>query len=843
MEHRLHRYKSYIFYILAIILSSILISMLLPSVASAAGAVGSGGTGGGGGSGDWGWTPYGHGFAKYSSSGNGPTDGFHTGNWSTVKNACQAANASSVIIYIIGTGGGSPFTTPTGDFMGYDWVGYSNPWGSSGTNRDNNRASRSYSPTDARTEFFKVPPADRAGYTFGSNVSWFCADYAPPTATLDAVASGNQTVAVGTPVVFDLRINASDRSNLNGETFRWRVVDDTNGGEAVPITDTPIQGANPRAFFNPTLNPPSATTQCYTIQLRDPYTPPFVKPDSNGTNNLDTAQQCVTWINPPSAQITPRASASNTDYDSNPSNGKQVALWVDTSASYTGADTFGWYIETNTNGGVWSRVEPGSGNVNTVIAGGNPRIIRTYTIPGLAGNYCYRIIATKPSYATWGTNTDRAQVCFNVTRPASYSAGVTKSAGAVGNDYEKGGPLTTVNHNILVSVYPCDYTLPVNSWVNSVNWQSRPYSGGGSIGIGGTVNGTVEFQNCGSSVRVNGAGSSASPALLTSYTPAGADLNTLNNANPGDNFGRETFVQGGTPSTANTSFEVYEAPFARFFGNDVKVCGPGSTNRFSYDNRTVVAPGADAIDRFKGSFSEYASIFLSTNQPRSGGFPNVSYEGLQSSAINTSWDKLLSNYTALTSASGNCTVDSSVIKLSASAPSSASISSIPSYNAPTTIQYNGNITISGDIFNSQAASAYSSTFDPDTFPIMLIYATGDININAGVKNIDAVLVAGGEINTCSAAKSSPASISSTCDNPLKINGAVVAKAVNLQRSGGTRYKADASSPGWEDNISGGNTKASEIIEYPWYLNYVNFKDLAKDSDTGFKAYYGLPPRL
>lgn len=540
---------------------------------------------------------------------------------------------------------------------------------------------------------------------------------------------------------------------------------------------------------------------------------------------------------PKSATITTGASADNTDANTSVAD-NQVRLSVSTSDLVDiNAETFSWYTEYNRNGGTWNRITPASGATSTNIAGPGTVVSEEYTVPTAAGNYCYRIIVTKPSFASWGAGGDN-EVCFNVVQVPVYSADSRKVGGSTtAFDYEKGGPAVTFNHNINITTFPCDYTQGINNgtWVNQINWSADGFTEAGPpaiSSIGNSSSGTLRFENCGDQILINGVtpvSGSGTIYNLTSYSVNSAtDLDTLNNSDPGTTFGRKTFVQNGNPNESRSTFMVYEAPFSRFFGGDVMICGDGSNNRFIYDS---ASPNTSTR---RGSFSEYASIYLSNNNPRSD------YQGLNSASLisSSSWYDYLKSYWNSTDLCDNGLVPSDDIIVSnaggitINATNYATSRTIYNSNAAQAITINGNISVSPP----------SDPTDPKTYNVVLIYSAGDINITSNAGSIEAILIAEGTIRTCSDALSATdLSNKSKCVKPLKITGAVSAGTVKLQRTGGTRFKA-------QDNNNDRSvryldlTSASEIIEYPWYLSYVNL-DLKDRSGNNFDAYFSLPPRL
>ncbi len=87
----------------------------------------------------------------------------------------------------------------------------------------------------------------------------------------------------------------------------------------------------------------------------------------------------------------------------------------------------------------------------------------------------------------------------------------------------------------------------------------------------------------------------------------------------------------------------------------------------------------------------------------------------------------------------------------------------------------GTVTISGDI--QQSDSSISKLED---IPQVMILAQ-NINIKAGVGQVDAWLVATGTVNTCS---DQPGTTVTSCDGQLVINGPVMAGSLNLKRTYG-----------------------------------------------------------
>lgn len=196
-------------------------------------AVGSGGDGGGGGGGEWGYTYYGHGWDSFSVNGGGPSAGFHTGTWNNVKNACKSDNASTVMVYVLGTA--------SGKWMGYNY--HSSYDGYSGGSPPGGVSSAT-----AHSRYNSLPASDKRGYTWGTNVAWFCWDINPPKwGKMTATTSVNKTTVrpgqsvTWTHKVWDTGSVGNDKTDtISGDVY-WN--DNTTG--PIPAGDK-TSGALPQ---------------------------------------------------------------------------------------------------------------------------------------------------------------------------------------------------------------------------------------------------------------------------------------------------------------------------------------------------------------------------------------------------------------------------------------------------------------------------------------------------------------------------------------------------------------------------------------------------------------------
>lgn len=96
------------------------------------------------------------------------------------------------------------------------------------------------------------------------------------------------------------------------------------------------------------------------------------------------------------------------------------------------------------------------------------------------------------------------------------------------------------------------------------------------------------------------------------------------------------------------------------------------------------------------------------------------------------------------------------------------------------VKYAGTVKITGDIrYSNETLSSLSD------IPQLVIIAD-NIDISGNVTNIDAWLIAkNGSINTCSDVATSANLSASICQNPLKVNGPVMAKTLYLRRTAGS----------------------------------------------------------
>lgn len=167
-------------------------TLFISSVAMADG-IGGGGNGGGGGGHQ---SIYGWGWRLYTVASAGPNDGFRNGTpWTAVRSACQSSS-TQVAVFVVNDVNNTQ--------MGYD---YHDSWYS--PFRFSNYKGDSGAPwmtmAAAQAGFNALNPAVKAGYTFGSNVSWYCYGSLPQWTTSGTSSVNASVVSPGTTVTWTHR--------------------------------------------------------------------------------------------------------------------------------------------------------------------------------------------------------------------------------------------------------------------------------------------------------------------------------------------------------------------------------------------------------------------------------------------------------------------------------------------------------------------------------------------------------------------------------------------------------------------------------------------------------------
>lgn len=240
------RYKT-VSMVASLLLFAVLGLFVLGPKVHAGGAVGGGGNPSGG-AGSY-WTSNGYGWYSYdANSGSGPEAWSQGGPWSTVRSTCLNAGADRVVAFIVQRAGGNNsgnnakvYQYNTNIFRP-GWYGYK---GNNGGNW--------LTVGTANALFNSLDPSVRAGYTFGSNVAWFCYSNNPPWSVTVTSSADKTIVEPGERITWTHSI-VNNGPNITNRSITWRYQNtgdwpNTNGpawtlasghrvGEAGRVTNT-----------------------------------------------------------------------------------------------------------------------------------------------------------------------------------------------------------------------------------------------------------------------------------------------------------------------------------------------------------------------------------------------------------------------------------------------------------------------------------------------------------------------------------------------------------------------------------------------------------------------------
>lgn len=800
----------------ALVLLLTIVGMSMPQRALAGGGVGSGGSGGGGTSGGpWGWTTYGHGWASYGINSGGPRAGFHTGSWGNVKSTCAAADARTVMVYILGTGSPPPSNSPTGKYMGYDYTGWSGTWGGGG-GVDGGRANK-VSTATAHNYYSQLGryDVDTSGYRWGQNVGWFCWDFQPPQwGKMDATSTANKTtVRVNQKIrwhhkVWDTGSEGNDRTGtISGDVY-W------GGG-----TTGPIPGANRYGggkVDSPKLN----------------YSRKFDKGQD------DAAQKNYVFIVPSNAQpgdkycqyITYKPTAWN-----NASEGHSSQFCVRVVETPAPADS----------GAVCTLNLDKHGPIEVTSAGFTATYSATVTSDPdmIAATSDGR--TSPPAWGDWGgwsgwsgTDTDQTRqrkrtattdrVYYRVVK-AQFTSDFDGSATTSGRT----SPYASGN----LSPYSTSYNFPYNP-----ESAADEYTASGEFTY--EVEKVVEhYKNTQIQTQDRHREKKKKKKKITytawvvggihTHSPSGWGLTSTDRSPAG----------GGTADCGESSIVYAYRPYMDVFGGDIMAGAyqanfgaPGCTtvssagiNGWNHNRSEVyngvfrndyagagAEAGAFALANINSFASALKSPVFNANGPPSGlSFANTAgyvtgtrYGGsFGSIPLSCNFAKDLSTATALPNNYGGDT----------------------GYSGHTTYKATGNVYISDDVIYADNGG-WTTTEDIPRFKLLV---TGNIYISGDVTELDGLYVATGNIYTCATGNGAYSSDYDTCHKPLRVYGAFAARKINFLRTRGTLRDATP-----VDNYS-----SSHIAETFIYTPELWLPIEPNTGGLKYDSILGLPPVL
>jgi hypothetical protein len=450
----------------------------------------------------------------------------------------------------------------------------------------------------------------------------------------------------------------------------------------------------------------------------------------------------------------------------------------------------------------------------------------TSQIPASARQICVRLtFADRVGYRVVNSPATR---CMTVVTPGGgYDVDVTTPS------HEKGSGDKTVTYRLTAGTAPCNRT-------DTIVWVTN-----------GTTRTTSVPSNCGATNVTLAtftspvAGSTLDGSPVGVYATYRASISTINGTAP------------ASPIENEGDIVVFETPFVRFFGNDITTCSPNTDNSFLFDNRSGAQPAnAAPINSNKGAYSFYATLY--TNAEASG----LNLNGLHT--IADARDNLASSFSGTGCSASSVVIEYRGDQVQPTPTGDINIASLADDtfiertdaftvnggdigNDKITIKTTGDVVIDGNITSNIVTGA----LDVDTAPALLIVTDANIYITNNTNRVDAVLIAGGDIFTCSIGDNPVSRAdwhlapgSGGCANSLIVNGALNANTVHFMRSIGTRYLSNTSTTApsngaWQGN---GIDQPAEIINFPSYLNFT--PTYTKDFSTqGYDSYVQLPPRL
>lgn len=823
---------------LSLVALTLLTTVVVPQKASAAGGVGGGGSGGSTGGSGWGWTTYGHGWAVFPVTSGGPSAGFHTGTWATVKAACTGTS-SGVAIYIMGTGT-NPLTGPnnaSGKYMGYDYKNYGGEW-AGGLTRN---SVPTISEATAKNAFDNLGTygISTAGFTWGSTVGWFCYGIYP-TDVYPFVAPASASIVRGNPATFTLQrtvINYTGPAKTakysisygysatgtfsNIPTTVTTVYDNT---VTTPLSLT-INKDTSKLSITPNLTFPantiSAAAKQICVRMQFVGTEPV---HVNYKNNPHTA--CTAITEPPALPWTITGTSKPVK------NGTVGTAGV---LMHAVAGDVIKFQHTLANSSTSATVSPGINyagvNSNATAAGltlaagavaglnigqtSAALVSGSYTIQlaDVGNTYCQALSFNPTSDGNAGAS-QSASACIVIDPPsvactqtlstspsrlqpgdvAAYIRLAFPSA-AVAQSLTYSIPGVVAANTVAIAAGQGTYDIPNVTMPNAAQDFAATWS---VTGATGNCTGTVSvvdmpyFSVYGASVRAGGDFGGAS---------AGGVLAAWRNYSGGANYGAGTQLSA-IALLAITGFASKDiAPYA----NPVQ-------QSFANNAATSNSPDSPALGgTYGGNYSLIEPIVPSSGVTDIGGTGTFSF---------TSQDGAFKK-------SGNVTINTSTVGVGKNV----------------SIFVTGNVYISGNI---NYATGWTKQSD---VPSAVIVATGNIYIDPSVTNLDGTFVAKTGLYTCADSGGATASTGLYgCNKQLVVHGSFVAKKMYLLRTLGT-LKDDATHSNVGCHNSGGigssrGTCAAEVFDFSPEMYLANPQiQPPSNGALNYDAIVNLPPIL
>lgn len=418
-----------------------------------------------------------------------------------------------------------------------------------------------------------------------------------------------------------------------------------------------------------------------------------------------------------------------------------------------------------------------------------------------------------------------------------------------------------------------------------VDWQARGYSTT-AAGFTGTYSGTVNIVNpLGSPANlgnnINGtAGTTGTLSQTTQSFTVPANMQagdqvcftvTVGEAIGRVKTGGEIWPPGNTSRTTalTCTVTIVDQPYSRFYGADISAgggfntdAGPGTCSAV---NPNAQAFGPMRTDIFAGSGSQLAVFAInairgvqplsrSTRQPTQLAFSNTS-PNVTARLFGGNFGSLLCAHNYFDDIPGNTIWDTTTANVNLAAPEiydtdrhyidgditlTGQLPENATAGKRVVIYVDGNVTVQapsgGKVGFATTSYEWSSI---DLVPSLYVIARGNININSGVTQLDGSFISqGGEITSCTVGGvyPTPSQRTEQCRNQLRVNGAFIARKVNLLRTfGSLREGVALEAPS--------STRASETFMYNPALWFTQGGGLPSNSKIQIDSYTSLPPSL
>jgi hypothetical protein len=312
-------------------------------------------------------------------------------------------------------------------------------------------------------------------------------------------------------------------------------------------------------------------------------------------------------------------------------------------------------------------------------------------------------------------------------------------------------------------------------------------------------------------------------------TPLGTE--TIASSTNDTSVCRSLIISPSTPSGGTSAIEscvyVSSRPYFRVYGGDVSAGNPQSTACATVTKAGIVGWSKD-LASFSGAATQYAALAIDKIYDFSTSLGNAAGtatppSGLAFSNTGAAGDVFGGNFGSLpcmrdyyATATGGAFGGGNISPLSTNsyqATGPISISGNVNPGNRIVLYVKGNVTITGPI-------KYTGNWDVDHMPLFMLIVSGNIYIDHNVDQMDGIFIAqpdpatgtGGTINTCTNG-STPYTVDATgsfndpCnDKTLVVNGAFVAKEVQLMRTKGTVKQSNAGE-------ASGSANQAEVFNY------------------------------